>query len=571
MDATAAQNRPVVCARSRPTRRTGALAVAVPAAVMLAVGLWGLDRGGMWRDEAVTFQVARRTVPQIWRLLHGVDAVHGLYYLVMHAVLAAAPGEVVLRLPSVCAAAAAAGLVAALGVRLARPRVGLWAGLLYAVTPLAGHYAQEGRSYALVAAGAAGATLLLARALDGGSGRARPTPGGGAPRVWWAYAGVVAVTCLLHELAVLVLCAHALTLALLRSPRAVWRRWVLSAGAAVAVLLPLALESRRQSRQVEWLPVPDWGSAERLLRGFTAGPEGAVFWGCVTLMAVGLLSGRTAAVMAPVMLAPPAVLMLFSRFMPLYHERYVLYALAGAPLLVAAGADLVVGRLAALAGRPSRSRAVTAAGVLAVALVFVQLLPLHRYYRTLAHRPDNLAAVSALAAGEVRPGDPVLFLPALGRRAALAYPEGFRGARDLALKAPGARSGTLYGREVGPRELQRRLAAVDRLWVVAEPWALRSRWFPGDPTERVKLVAVEERFTPRWERERSDVILRLYVRRGPGAASAAGSPPSAGVVGSGGRRSCGVGRSAASGVGFRPRPSGLPASRPGPSPCPGRR
>ncbi|MER6557933.1 glycosyltransferase family 39 protein [Streptomyces sp. NPDC001027] len=561
----------MVSARSRPTRRTEALAVAVPAAVMLAVGLWGLDRGGMWRDEAVTFQVARRTVPQIWRLLHGVDAVHGLYYLVMHVVLAAAPGEVVLRLPSVCAAAAAAGLVAALGVRLARPRVGLWAGLLYAVTPLVGHYAQEGRSYALVAAGAAGATLLLARALDGGSGRTRPAPGGGPSRVWWAYAGVVAVTCLLHELAVLVLCAHALTLALLRSPRAVWRRWVRAAGAAVAVLLPLALESRRQSRQVEWLPAPDWGSAERLLRGFAAGPEGAVFWGCVTLMAVGLLSGRTAAVMAPVMLAPPAVLMLFSQVMPLYHERYVLYALAGAPLLIAAGADLAVGRLAALAGRPSRSRAVTAAGVLAVAFVFVHLLPLHRYYRTLAHRPDNLAAVSALAAGEVRPGDPVLFLPALGRRAALAYPEGFRGARDLALKAPGARSGTLYGREVGPRELQRRLAAVDRLWVVAEPWALRSRWFPGDPTERLKLVAVEERFTPRWEGERSGVTLRLYVRRGPGAASAAGPPPSTGVAGSGGRRACGVGRSAASGVGFRPRPSGLPASRPGPSPCPGRR
>jgi mannosyltransferase len=527
---------------------------------MLAVGLWGLDRGGMWRDEAVTFQVAQRTVPQIWRLLHGVDAVHGLYYLLMHAVLAAAPGEVVLRLPSVCAAAAAAGLVAALGVRLARPRVGLWAGLLYAVTPLTGHYAQEGRSYALVAAGATGATLLLARALDGGperarrspdggpgttrrsrdggsgttrrsrdggSGTTRRSPDGGSPRGWWAYAGVVAVTCLLHELAVLVLCAHAFTLALLRSPRAVWRRWARAAGAAVAALLPLVLASRRQSTQVEWLPVPDWGSAGRLLRAFTAGPEGAVFWACLTLMAVGLLSGRTAAFTAPLTLAPPAVLMLFSQVVPLYHERYVLYALAGAPLLVAAGADLVTRRLAALAGRPSRSPAVTAVGVLTVALVFVQLLPLHRYYRTLAHRPDNLAAVSALAAGEVRPGDPVLFLPALGRRAALAYPAGFRGVRDLALKAPGARSGTLYGREVGPRELQRRLAAVDRLWVVAESWALRSRWFPGDPTERLKLVAVEERFTPRWERERSGVTLSLYVRRGPPPAAAAGSPPPA--------------------------------------------
>ncbi|GGR68090.1 hypothetical protein GCM10010269_03650 [Streptomyces humidus] len=555
----------MVCGRSQKTVRTGVLAVAVPAAVMSAVGLWGLDRGGIWRDEAVTFQVARRTVPQIWRLLHGVDAVHGLYYLFMHAVLAVRPGEVVLRLPSVCGAAATAAMVAALGVRLARPRVGLWAGLLYAVTPLAGHYAQEGRSYALVAAGAAGATLLLARALDAHAHAhththtgpaARPEPSGpaepsrpwglwglwglrGLPgvrprdprgpwapskpqessrRAWWVYGAVVAVTCLLHELAVFVLCAHALTLALLRAPRRVWGAWARAAGAAVVVLLPLAVVSRGQSQQVDWLPVPDWESVERLQRGFAAGPQGAVFWGCLILMAVGLTAGRTAAFAAPLMIVPPSFLMLLSQVKPLYHDRYVLYALAGAPLLMAAGAD----RLAGLAGRRPRSWAVTAAGALAVALVFLHLLPLHREYRTLAHRPDDLAAVSALATREVRPGDPVLFLPSLGRRTALAYPKGFRGARDLALAAPGPESGTLYGREVGPRELQRRLAPVNRLWVLAEPYALRSRWFPGEPTERLKLIAVEERFVSRWEGERDGVTLRLYVRR---PATASPAPP----------------------------------------------
>lgn len=110
----------------------------MPVLVMLALGLWRLDRGGMWRDEAATFQVSRRSVPQIWHLLHHVDAVHGLYYLFMHVVLAVDPSEVALRLPSVIGAAATAGLVAALGVRLCRPRVGLWAGLLYAVTPWPG-------------------------------------------------------------------------------------------------------------------------------------------------------------------------------------------------------------------------------------------------------------------------------------------------------------------------------------------------------------------------------------------------------------------------------------------------
>ncbi|MEV5551715.1 glycosyltransferase family 39 protein [Streptomyces sp. NPDC052309] len=503
--------------------RAGLVAVAVPTAVMLAIGLWGVGRGGMWRDEAVTFQVARRAVPQIWRLLHGVDAVHGLYYLLMHAVLAVdpAPGEVVLRLPSVCGAAATAGMVAALGTRLARPRVGLWAGLLYAVTPLAGHYAQEGRSYALVAAGAAGATLLLARALDG------------AARAWWPYGLVVAVTCLLHELAVLVLCAHAVTLALARAGRAVWWRWGRAAGAVGVVLAPLVIVSRGQAGQVGWLPVPGWGSAERVLRGFVAAPGGPVFWGCVALAVLGLCHRRLAVVAGPLAVVPPALLMGISQVRPVYDDRYVLYALAGAPLLVAAGAERVagaVGRLWPGGRRPARARPVVAlAGVVAVALAFLQHLPLHRVDRTPATRADNLATVSALAAREIRPGDPVLFLPSIARRAALAYPAAFAVARDLALSESGPESGTLYGREVGPAELRRRLAGQDRVWVVVEPYALRGDGRPSDPADRVKLTLVRDHFALREEHTRpgatAGATLRLYVRVGATARPEPARPP----------------------------------------------
>lgn len=315
------------------------LAVCVPVVVMTGLGLWGLDRDGMWRDEGVTFQVARRSVPEILRLVQGVDAVHALYYLLMHAVLAVHPGEIALRLPSVLGAAAAAGLIAALGVRLARPRVGLWAGLLYAVTPLVGHYAQEGRSYALVTAGAAGATLLLVR------------------RVWWAYGVVLSVTCLLHELAAPLVCAHAVTLGVGRAPRRVWAAWGCAVAAAGVALLPLLLVSRAQAGQVGWLPVPGWGSAERLLREFAAGPSGVVFGACVLLMVAGLGSGRVAGVALPLLAVPPGLLIAVSQVRPMYDDRYVLYALAGAPLLVAAGADRLAGlvcRVWPYGDRPSR-------------------------------------------------------------------------------------------------------------------------------------------------------------------------------------------------------------------------
>ncbi len=518
----------------------GAAPVVVPMAVMLAIGLWGLDRGGMWGDESVTFQVAQRTVVEIWRLLHDVDAVHGLYYLLMHAVLTVHPGEVVLRLPSVCAATATAGLVAALGVRLAGPLAGLWAGVLYAITPMTGHYAQEGRSYALVAAGVAGATLLLLRAVDRAGARA-----------WWPYGAVVAPTCLLHELAVLVLCAHAVTLAMMRVPRRVWSGWGCAAGAVVVLLLPLVWVSQGQAGQLAWLVPPGWDRVGKLARNFSPGPTGVALWGSAALMMVGLRARRLAAVALPLLLVPPGILLTVSQVRPLYHDRYVLYALAGAPLLVAAGAGRVAGAVGRVAGRARfggrrvrvgvrhvRGRVrvggrwvhalLGATGVLALTGTFLQHLPVYRQDRSAAHRPDNLAVVSALAVRQMRPGDPVLFVPSVGRLAALAYPKGFQQVRDIALRESAPRSGTLWGTEATPGELRQRLAPVDRVWVVADAYALDPRWSPPDAVERAKLAVLREEFTVREEHVRDGVILRLHVRRQPaGVPATADEPPGA--------------------------------------------
>jgi mannosyltransferase len=169
-------------------------------------------------------------------------------------------------------------------------------------------------------------------------------------------------------------------------------------------------------------------------------------------------------------------------------------------------------------------------GALALTVTFLHQLPVYRQDRSAAHRPDNLAVVSALAVSRMRPGDPVLFVPSVGRLAALAYPKGFRRARDIALRESAPRSGTLWGREATPGELRRRLASVDRVWVVAERSALDPRRSPPDPVERAKLAVLAEGFTVREEqvreeRVRDDVLLRLYVRRPPGDTPAGDEPP----------------------------------------------
>ena len=81
----------------------------------------------------------RRSLGQISNLLLHVDAVHGPYYLGMHVVVRTlGSSEVALRLPSLVATSLAAGILAALGMRLARKTelpapaaTGLLAGLLY--------------------------------------------------------------------------------------------------------------------------------------------------------------------------------------------------------------------------------------------------------------------------------------------------------------------------------------------------------------------------------------------------------------------------------------------------------
>ncbi|MFM9610834.1 glycosyltransferase family 39 protein [Streptomyces niveiscabiei] len=550
------------------------LAVAVPVVVMVALGLWHIDRGGMWRDEAVTYEVGQRSLPQIWKLLHEVDAVHGLYYLFMHVVLSVHASEVTLRLPSVVGAAVAAGVVAAIGTRLARPRVGLWAGLTFACTPMVSHYAQEGRSYALVTAGALTATLLLLRALDG--------------RPWWPYGLAVAVTCLLHEFAVLVLLAHGVTLILCGASRRAWTRWTASSGAAVLVLLPLVYVSNGQSKQVSWLARPDLKRVENLAHMFL-GEYGAVFWTCVLLALIALPTRRrlsVATVAAPLLVVPPAVLLLVSQERPMYDDRYVLYALAGAPLLAAAGGDRILRGLSLAArkispragsdaveapparvdaqtlalrldavhagtrgesdggglavvpevpreapaggpagGSPERARgrvalrgAVALAGALAVAGAFAFQLPVQRFERTTASRGDDLAETATAAARMMRPGDAVMYLPAIARRPALTYPADFRGTRDMTLDVPGPESGTLYGTELSPARVRRNLQDVDRLWVVSQSYTLwrGSEWSPSDPVEKTKLEIVKDDFVaaePRQVAVLRGTVIRLYVRK----------------------------------------------------------
>jgi mannosyltransferase len=137
--------------------------------------------------------MARTPWHEFWPVLRYVDAVLAPYYVLMHAwVSVFGDSDLALRIPSLLAMAAAAGLTGALGARLAGPGAGLLAGIVFGLLPSTSRFGAEARPYALVVFAAVAATYLLLRAWE------RPT----AVR-WAGYAGAVAMLSLLHVVAVL--------------------------------------------------------------------------------------------------------------------------------------------------------------------------------------------------------------------------------------------------------------------------------------------------------------------------------------------------------------------------------
>ncbi|MCB5180379.1 hypothetical protein [Streptomyces antimicrobicus] len=425
----------------------------LPPLLALALGLWRLDRGGsMWRDESVTLQVARRPLGDLVGLLGQVDAVHGLHYALTHALLPLGealglPAPVALRLPSVLATALAATGVAALGHRLAGPRAALAAGVAYAVLPPVQMYAQEGRSYALVAAAVVWATYALHR------------------RRWVAYAVLLAVACWLHAFAVLAVLAHAVAGWRLRA----WRR---CAAAVVACALPLALVGAGQAdRQLGWLGRPSWAD-----------------WAAYALVAgLALLLARDAdrdlvRLALPLVLLPPGLLLAVSLVRPLYVDRYVLYALAGLALLAGARA-----RPPAPARPPARALRPAAALAAALALAGA-LVPWSLWLRTPDSRKDDALAVAAAVRDLARPGDAVLFMPARRREWLLSSPGVYDGLTDLALAATPTASRTLQGTELPSDRLRARLTEAPRVLALMDPADQPLDAFPREAVKRQTLA-----------------------------------------------------------------------------------
>ncbi|MFG2494826.1 hypothetical protein ACGFSD_27795 [Streptomyces caniferus] len=429
----------------------------VPAGLMLFLGAWGIRRqDAIWRDEAVTWDMAHRSLADLWPTLQHVDVVHGLYYALMHlwfrvyeVILGGAFGDAVgLRLPSVAAMTAAAAGVALLGERLVGRRAGLLAGCTFALIPVVQQYAQEGRSYATVCALVVWAGCLLVLAA------ARPRR-----KLWLGYTALMLVACLLHEFASLALPAHGAAVVLARLPRRVFRAWLLSAFTILAGLAPLAVFSTRQSAQISWLMWPD---PVQLLTFAVLAVLGV---GCarVRVRSRGPIGLRALGI--PLLLLPTLLLLLLSHVEPAYVDRYVLYYVVGFALL--AGAALA--RLLRPVGEGSQTRGKRLRWAVTVVLVPVVLLPVNVHLRSPDSRVDDVTAIAHAVREVAEPGDGLLFMPSRRRIWRATLPRDFRGLRDLALAESPLASHTLYGTERPGDAIRDRMLTARRIIVAGDP------------------------------------------------------------------------------------------------------
>lgn len=509
---TAITGAPEVGVAARPPYDAGPIwALLVPPLAVLVLSLWNITTPSYWRDEAATMAAVKRPFGDLVSMLGNVDAVHGAYYILMWPLAHLfGTGPLVMRLPATLAVAVTAAAVAAIGRRLISPWVGLCAGLLFAVLPVASRYGQEARSYAMVMGIATIASYLLMRVFSAEPDRRRR---------WLVGYGVsIAALGIMNIFGLLLVPAHAVTVALRfrrlrgsQDARKLAVGWLVAAVAGVVLSGPQLVLGWEQRSQIAWIANSKGGTGPSALITLSGSALVTVVVGAVIMIALIMSSdassGRRAAwrwqlaeLALPWMVVPPILLLGASVISPIYTSRYVLMCIPAAAL-VGGMAVVALGRVA---------------GPVALALVLVAGLKTQVVQRQPTGHGDNVRGIDQVVAAHARPGDVVLYTNPNAQSFSAAYSFGLGKLPDIAVKQGPIPSGTLAGTSVRRSTLRARLSHANRVWVVeinhclSEPQMVSLSANPEGPA----LVGLPLHFVRVWH-ERSDWLF-LYDH-GPGS------------------------------------------------------
>lgn len=380
-----------------PPRSRDTLAIWGVFAVALALRLFELGKRSLWTDEGSTWTAASLPLRAMLHRCIERDASPPLFYLLTSWCLKFADSEAALRMISVIASMALVWLtyrLARLGLSRSRSA---FAALLCAVSPYQIMYAQEARTYTLVAAVLVASVYFYARASMSNERRR-----------WIPLALMTAGGLWTQSIALLGLSTQGALALGTKSGRKRLLPWIAALAAGAALYLPWAWFARGVSEQLSsshwYIPDPDAKSVFKVLRAallsplpLVTAPEGSTMRGLDAFMprslawllvsvpaAIALLNGlpelagrdgrgRLTRVAWALWFVPVAAVFVVSFQRPLFLPRYFVFVTPAISILYTLGAS-------ALPRRPQRF-------VIGGWLVLLALLGVARYSHDYTKEP----------------------------------------------------------------------------------------------------------------------------------------------------------------------------------------
>jgi mannosyltransferase len=431
-----------------------------------AVSLSGAARPSFWYDEAATISASySRSLSQLWQMLSNVDAVHGLYYLLMHGWFQIfPPTEFWSRAPSGLAVGVAAAGVVVLGKQFSSRTVAVSSGIVCGILPRATWAGIEARPYALSMVAAVWLTVLLVHAARRNSSW-----------VWLSYGVVLAASILLDIYLALLLLAHVVFVCLFRRTRAVLVRFGIASVAAIGAVTPFVVEAVGQAHQIIWIAPVGRRTIEDVAvqQYFERSPPFAILAALVVVAAIGVwlwTSARLAQADRELLtlaiawlVIPTAVILSWSALVqPIYTPRYMCFT---APALA-----LVLGVcIGAVAVRQWVAVATLGALALAAApnFLLVQRSPYAKYGMDYSQVADLITAQAA--PGEcLLVNDTVTFMPAPMRPLLAARPDAYRKLADISLWQTAIERNDVFDTNLIPEASVGPLGVCRVVWIITQ-------------------------------------------------------------------------------------------------------
>jgi mannosyltransferase len=431
-----------------------------------AVSLGGAGRPSFWYDEAATISASySRTLSQLWQMLGNVDAVHGLYYLLMHGWFQLfPPTEFWSRAPSGLAVGGAAAGVVVLSRQFSSRTIAVSAGIVCGILPRATWAGIEARPYALSMLAAVWLTVLLVHATRRDNGW-----------VWLSYGIVLATSILLDIYLALMLLAHFAFLCVYRPRRTVLVRFAITSVLAGCAVGTFVVKAMGQAHQIIWIAPIGRRTIEDVAvqQYFERSPLFAIVSALIVATAIVLWLFTSARLVQADrqlltlaiawMVIPTAVILVWTALaQPIYTPRYLCFT---APAIA-----VVLGVcIGALAARPWLAAVLVTVFAFATTpnYMFAQRSSYAKYGMDYSQVADLIAAKAAT--GDcLLVNDTVTFMPAPMRPLLAARPDAYRKLIDLSLWQRATDRNDVFDTNLIPEATAGPLSDCRVVWIITQ-------------------------------------------------------------------------------------------------------